>query len=399
MWYIWAPYYQHAPASFPLPSCRYIRQEDPLWSALHQGVLTTGYLPQTLGFFEPASAHKLGLPKSRVSHRLLLDAYAHLLCPPYRPGRAANAGGGAGAAQQATAAEAAAEGHNAQAVARFNAGKLEPGAAQGQQGEQQQEQPPWQGDPAVLAWTPASAPHTPAPISPGGKAAGKKGRRRGRGGAAQGAGASGSLAAALGSAAALAAVAASGAAAATAGPHSADPLEQLKLRTARSLGQQGHAAICCAWGKVQEPASLLALAATLPSGARLVEVGLCQLAPADLPPEWGFAEGALPMLGASPDALLRYSSPAAAAAAAAAVSGARPTESTLELGLGELQLGGPPEPSPALLNGTSCSGSNSDVARPSSKGGGSGSGILEVVEVKNACPFGVNQRRCALGLP
>lgn len=30
-----------------------MRQEDPLWSALHQGVLTTGYLAQTLGFYEP----------------------------------------------------------------------------------------------------------------------------------------------------------------------------------------------------------------------------------------------------------------------------------------------------------------------------------------------------------
>lgn len=45
--------------------------------------------------------------------------------------------------------------------------------------------------------------------------------------------------------------------------------------------------------------------AAFPS-ASVEEAGLFLLDPAELPPEWGFAPGSLPFIGASPDAMLRH---------------------------------------------------------------------------------------------
>ena len=106
-----------------LPASRYVRQEDPLWSLLHQGVLTTGYLPATLGFFEPQAAKRLGLPKARVSHKHLLEAYERLLLPQYFSPQQEQPASPSGAASSAAEAAAAAELHNSLAVERFNAGK------------------------------------------------------------------------------------------------------------------------------------------------------------------------------------------------------------------------------------------------------------------------------------
>ncbi len=92
-----------------------------MWSLLHQGVLTTGYLPATLGFFEPQAAKRLGLPKARVSHKHLLDAYQRLLLPQYCPPQ--HPASPRGTASSAAEVAAAAELHNALAVERFNAGK------------------------------------------------------------------------------------------------------------------------------------------------------------------------------------------------------------------------------------------------------------------------------------
>ena len=407
-----------------------MRQEDPLWAALHRGVLTTGYLAQTLGFFEPLSARKLGIPKSQVSHRLLLEACARLVLPPHSPspdaGRAAAAAGGLSATPVpagglppagAAAAETQAEQHNAAAVARFNAEKLGPqvagavppeGAAAGGKAEQQL---PWLGDPAVLAWAAAPAPA----LAAGGNKRKKKGRKKTKNGQQAGKpGAAGArLASALGSAAELDAVAAAGAAAAASAGHTAaagsaaaptgaapaadarQAAEALKLRQARSLAQQGHLAICCAWGKAQEAASLLALARVLPPGAVLAEVGLCQLGPQDLPQEWGFAPGSLPPLGASPDALLRYAALGGAPAAEGQLplpslaSAGQPPDGLLRLSRGPGLDTEPPQPSAALLG----EGLGGAAAASSS-----GPSVVEVVEVKNVCPFGVNQRRCGVAL-
>jgi hypothetical protein len=112
-------------------------------------------------------------------------------------------------------------------------------------------------------------------------------------------------------------------------------------RVAAAAAAAGGAAVRCAWGSAQEGGTLYALLCAFPE-AQLREVGLCCLAPgaaaaaaaaAGLPPG---ALAALPPLGASPDALIAW-----------------PAGSTWA-------------PAPA---------------------GASGSPSLEVVEVKNVCPF------------
>ncbi|KAL0023408.1 hypothetical protein WJX79_006764 [Trebouxia sp. C0005] len=45
---------------------RNVRQESQLWTELHQGLLTTGRLNAALGFYEPAAAKRLGIPRDRV---------------------------------------------------------------------------------------------------------------------------------------------------------------------------------------------------------------------------------------------------------------------------------------------------------------------------------------------
>jgi len=58
-----------------------VRQESQLWTELHQGLLTTGRLNAALGFYEPAAAKRLGIPKDRVNHNSLLSAAANLQMP------------------------------------------------------------------------------------------------------------------------------------------------------------------------------------------------------------------------------------------------------------------------------------------------------------------------------
>lgn len=63
--------------------CRNVRQESQLWTQLHQGLLTTGRLNAALGFYEPAAAKCLGIPRDRVNHHSLLSAAANLQMPSY----------------------------------------------------------------------------------------------------------------------------------------------------------------------------------------------------------------------------------------------------------------------------------------------------------------------------
>lgn len=67
----------------PAMTCRAVRQESQLWSQLHQGLLTTGKLNAALGFYEPAAAKRLGIPRDRVNHNSLLSAAANLQMPSY----------------------------------------------------------------------------------------------------------------------------------------------------------------------------------------------------------------------------------------------------------------------------------------------------------------------------
>lgn len=62
---------------------RKVRQESQLWTDLHQGLLTTGKLNAALGFYEPAAAKRLGIPRDRVNHNSLLSAAANLKLPSY----------------------------------------------------------------------------------------------------------------------------------------------------------------------------------------------------------------------------------------------------------------------------------------------------------------------------
>ena len=66
-------------------ACRMVRQDSRLWDDLHQGVLTTGKLNASLGFYESRAAKRLGIGGSFVSHRPLLSAYHHLMDGVYTP--------------------------------------------------------------------------------------------------------------------------------------------------------------------------------------------------------------------------------------------------------------------------------------------------------------------------
>ena len=63
--------------------CRQVRQESQLWAQLHQGLLTTGKLNAALGFYEPAAAKRLNIPRDRVSHNAILSAISNLQLPAY----------------------------------------------------------------------------------------------------------------------------------------------------------------------------------------------------------------------------------------------------------------------------------------------------------------------------
>ncbi|KAK9805840.1 hypothetical protein WJX73_006536 [Symbiochloris irregularis] len=71
------------------------------------------------------------------------------------------------------------------------------------------------------------------------------------------------------------------------------------------LDSAGLDALRTAWGTAQEAASIVELIQAFPSD-EVREVGLWWLDPAELPAEWGFAEGSLPPMVASPDAIIEH---------------------------------------------------------------------------------------------
>ncbi len=64
----------------------------------------------------------------------------------------------------------------------------------------------------------------------------------------------------------------------------------------------------CKWGSVQESTALWELMHAVPQGA-LEEIGLCRVDPAVLRDQYGFPDGRLPPMGASPDGLIRQRQP------------------------------------------------------------------------------------------
>lgn len=165
----------------------------------------------------------------------------------------------------------------------------------------------------------------------------------------------------------------------------------------------GLMSICCSWGTVQEPASLLQVAGAFPS-SQLVEVGLCRLSPASLPVDWGFGPGSLPPIGASPDALIRHRTPplvaagglqATAGSGPPAVQQAAPAAVApwdIDSLLARLQLVGGASTPPLAPAGNTSGSSSSATAPAASASCTSGEQLLEVVEVKNTCPFGHSRR-------
>ncbi|KAL4438693.1 hypothetical protein ABPG77_006297 [Micractinium sp. CCAP 211/92] len=385
-------------------SHRYVRQDDPLWSLLHEGVLTTGRVRAALGLYERTAAKKIGIPNGRVGHSDLLHAYHHLH-------RTARNGAGDAAIDAATAAAAAA--HNAAAVLAFNASKLQAsGAAEAARcgvaaaaaaacGSQQMSQDP------VRANAAGGADQTAADSGSAPTGQSRHARRRLRKKQEQAAGR---------------------AAAAPAGqaqlPPAGSVSEEQKLRKARALGSLGLSSICCSWGSAQEAAALVQVAAAFPH-SQLAEVGLCRLQEELLPPSWGFGPGSLPPIGASPDALIRHRLPSGPAGQAGAPSGCANGEASASAGnaaaggaglaastaaqavepwdidglLARLQLAGSEDTTGSGLSSVSSSGgggagsggsgtSSSSVPISCSKGGY----LIEVVEVKNTCPFGHSRR-------
>jgi hypothetical protein len=153
--------------------------------------------------------------------------------------------------------------------------------------------------------------------------------------------------------------------------------------------------------------------------SQLAEVGLCHLQEHLLPPAWGFAPGSLPPIGASPDALIRHGTPpllggqpAAGALApprhdaaqqAGLTSEAPAATPSLPVGpwdidglLARIQLAGSTAPGAAHSGGGgSCGASPASSAAIPAAGGG---WLVEVVEVKNTCPFGHSRRWAAAAL-
>lgn len=140
-------------------------------------------------------------------------------------------------------------------------------------------------------------------------------------------------------------------------------------------------AVRCAWGKAQEASSLSVLLHLLPD-CILHEVGLCLVDPADLQQRYGFSVGHLPPLGASPDGLLQRpatnSQPSKANASSAPSSRSKGTDPRAEL-LDLLQQ----------MDHMDLQSSLQDVAADSSS---FAEADLEVVEVKNTCPFGYHSK-------
>ena len=73
------------PASF-----RWIRQEEPLWDAVHEGVLTSRHLISVLGFREPAAARSLGLSRAMESPDAMRRVYDELRMADPRASAAAS---------------------------------------------------------------------------------------------------------------------------------------------------------------------------------------------------------------------------------------------------------------------------------------------------------------------
>eukprot|EP00899_Mesostigma_viride_P022999 jgi/Mesvir1/3884/Mv19836-RA.1 len=323
-------------------SYRFVRQDTHMWDALHQGRLTCSKLAASLGFYEPMASKALRLPKSWVSHAPLVSAYYHLLDPLLVPDGELHRR--FGREEEAAHNQAIVDAYNGDARCRLPSSQPSISTLQGTV-DLQDGHPAGVTDGGTRHGSGAGGAPTAADLP------GKKGSAAiGRGHKSHG----------------------------QAPPPSRLSKEEEKRRgnISSSVAARGISSVRMAWGSAQEAASLFALAKHVEGGSvRVEEVGLCIVdVEKDVPKDWGIQAHLLPPLGASPDGLLRHWEPLSAASNQGDTMTAGPIHAVIHpfLGVDGLVGNGPP------ANGTNATSS------PALDSNGH---IVEVIEVKNRCPF------------
>ncbi|KAG7670562.1 hypothetical protein NADE_002180 [Nannochloris sp. 'desiccata'] len=326
-------------------SYRYIRQDDDLWGRLHTGRLTSGYLSAALGLFEPAAAKRLKLNKSRISHGPLLNAYRHLSQQPYHPSVNGNI------------TEESAAVHNAQITTAFNRSVPSSTSSVFAEG-------------STIDRKIGIADSGNVPASDPNK--NNRRRKKKKTGTAQqhrpaAAGAGGSLAAATSTSFFIS--------------------EELKLKKARALGSQGLDAVRCAWGTAQESTTLHVLASTgVFQKSEIIEAGLFTMEESVLPKNWGFRPGELPPIGSSPDALAQHQIDPGGVLP-------RYVQSSVLSNKDGIITGEAVVLSEAALLSRLTLEDTQDSPKLGIDGIEELDRVLEVVEVKNTCPFDYSQQK------
>lgn len=325
-------------------SYRYVRQDDPLWDMLHTGLLSTGCLPAALGFYEPSGVKALKLGQGRASHALLLGVCNHLMHPLYTPDITTHN-------EEGSLEEV--ERHNAAMTWDFNF--QPPCPNQGVCVEESMSSP--DRPPQRLSGNVDDPLHKYdllAPEFPKNKGRTRHNNRKGT------------------------------------APSDGIP-EELKLKKAHAAESIGLQALRCAWGKTQEAATLYAVSMLFPE-SRVCEVGLCALddATREILKSWGYAPGSLPPLGASPDCLIRHSS------LHINKQGKGIKKGTLTTTTNDSESENKRESNLSCIDGNSdgradplCE-SREDLLEEATE-------EVEVVEVKNTCPFDYCQAQSARG--
>ncbi|GLC35108.1 hypothetical protein PLESTM_000280300 [Pleodorina starrii] len=238
---------------------RYVRQGTALWSALHAARLTTSRLKDALGLRDRTAARLVGGPQ--FPEMGVLQAYNHLLQPPYTPSSSSDASAGSSSSRQRSETEAL----------QLNE------AARLQYNEEM-----------VMAAAGAAARVSEAGLE---AKAGRGPRAAAGSGAARRSAASGLQ---------------------DDGDHyaleegwSSADRRRISELAALSVGAAGSVRMRLLWGSLQEASAVATLAALFPT-SQLEEVGLLCLAD---PRPWGVEPRELPPIGASPDALVVHHVP------------------------------------------------------------------------------------------
>lgn len=127
-----------------------------------------------------------------------------------------------------------------------------------------------------------------------------------------------------------------------------------------------------------------------------MQAGLCSIESSDLPPEWGFDPGSLPPLGASPDAFIRHDSPNARPLTRPPTTpSSASSNGSGSASCGAMQRAQHEADEEALrgeLAAVTLAGKSQTHGQLESGEMGD-DGLLEIVELKNTCPFATAQPR------